>query len=88
MRTGVVPDIPLDELELPDLAVRVDANLVTPADIDKVLAALASADTAESKLAALFVALGFYAGLRRNEILGLCLSDVQPYPRGGANVAH
>jgi integrase len=75
---GLVDDFYLDDLDIQSASGRVDANLVTVPEMERILYYLSSqTDFLAWQDCILILCLGFYSGLRRNESRFLLLSDFE-----------
>ncbi len=74
---GIISSDVLDELQTISVKGKVDANLVTPMEINRLSQHLDNQVGEVHTIACLVLCFGFYSGLRRNEIRGLQLRDVQ-----------
>ncbi len=72
-----IPAFDVAELEGIGGAVRVSANLITPAELEMAVTQIDMGDKRATDRAQLSAALGFYLGLRRSEIIFLRICDLQ-----------
>lgn len=84
-RLGAAPGLKLPTAERGDVGAAVDANLVTPREVEAAEQQLTGGDPRLSEARVLVMMLGFWCGLRRQEVAGLRLRDVEP---GGFAVLH
>jgi integrase len=75
IQTDLVPQLCLSDIDIPSIEHRVNANLITQHEADRIIKACETINSPISKLAKLFFCLGFYSGLRRGEVAGLQFSD-------------
>lgn len=68
---GIAPDLDISDLELPRVQSKVDANMLSPAEVELVLIALRRFDSELTRIARLIFCFGFGCGLRRAEVLYL-----------------
>jgi integrase len=68
VNSGILPYLPLEELDSHSYKGRVDANLITLAQADVIIEKLSEVDSEVSAIARLLFNFGFYSGNRRGEI--------------------
>ena len=84
VRRGVLDTNPMDRIEwrAPARSIAVDvATVPSPADVAAIVDAVASSQSAGTRYAALFAAVGM-AGMRPSEAIGLLVDDVDLPPHG------
>lgn len=75
IESGLITNLCLSDIDIPSVSNKVNANLITQHEADKIIQECDTLDTPISKLAKLLFCLGFYSGLRRGEISGLQFAD-------------
>ncbi|RQW61090.1 tyrosine-type recombinase/integrase [Vibrio viridaestus] len=75
IKSDLVTNLCLSDIDIPSIGHRVNANLITQHEAERIIKACNSLDTPISKLAKLCFCFGFYSGLRRGEVAGLQFSD-------------
>ncbi|MFM2598254.1 hypothetical protein [Vibrio fortis] len=73
--SSLVPNLCLSDIDVPASEHNVDANIISHVEADNIIAALEESEHPKAELAQMFFFLGFYLGLRRNEIKGLQFKD-------------
>jgi integrase len=73
--SGILPYLPLEELDSHSYKGRVDANLITLCQADVIIDKLSQVDSEVSAIARLLFNFGFYSGNRRGEISFAKLKD-------------
>lgn len=73
--SALVPNLCLSDIDVPASEHNVDANIITHIEADNIIAALEESEHPKADLAQMLFVLGFYLGLRRNEIKGLQFKD-------------
>jgi integrase len=74
-----IPALPLQDLEGGESFSNVNANLITPYEVDEILGQLlveTDQHTSRLRMQACALILGFFCGLRRKEVLGLRVIDL------------
>lgn len=66
--SGILPDLPLEELDSHSYKGRVDANLITVANAEHILDKLSEVESEVTTIARILLNFGFYSGIRRCEI--------------------
>ena len=73
--SALVPNLCLSDIDVPASEHKVDANIISHLEADNIIEALQQSKHPKAELAELIFVLGFYLGLRRNEIRGLQFKD-------------
>jgi len=73
--SALVPNLCLSDIDVPASEHKVDANIISHLEADNIIEALQQSEHPKAELAQLIFVLGFYLGLRRNEIRGLQFKD-------------
>nr|WP_086938231.1 tyrosine-type recombinase/integrase [Thaumasiovibrio occultus] len=79
--SSIVGQDVLEELCVSSVTTKVDTNLVTPREVMVIAEHLARQAGEVHEIARLALSFAFYSGLRRNEIRGLQLRDIQCWQR-------
>ncbi|MEL7441134.1 MAG: hypothetical protein AAGJ58_21865, partial [Pseudomonadota bacterium] len=74
--SALVPNLCLSDIDVPASEHKVDANIISHLEADNIIEALQQSEHPKAELAQLIFVLGFYLGLRRNEIRGLQFKDL------------
>ncbi|NOH26838.1 hypothetical protein [Vibrio mediterranei] len=73
--SNLVPNLCLSDIDVPASEHNVDANILSHVEADNIISALEKSKHPQAKLAQQLFILGFYLGLRRNEIKGVQFKD-------------
>jgi len=75
IESDIVTNLCLSDIDIPSIGHRVNANLITHYEAERIIEACNSIGTPTAKIAKLCFYLGFYSGLRRGEVAGLQFAD-------------
>lgn len=75
IESDIVTNLCLSDIDIPSIGHRVNANLITHHEAERIIEACNSLGTPTAKIAKLCFYLGFYSGLRRGEVAGLQFAD-------------
>ncbi|WP_217533683.1 tyrosine-type recombinase/integrase [Vibrio metschnikovii] len=86
IESDIVTNLCLSDIDIPSIGHRVNANIITHVEAERIIKACDSFGTPTAKIAKLCFYLGFYSGLRRGEVAGLQFADFTINGRHYANL--